>query len=158
MSFFTTIFARNSKRLLEQVQALQVPSASALLFTISLNTEPSVLSKLVSHLGRDKNCVGCLAYPPLDSIVSCAVAAFPKSDVVPFRSTIKGVAPISLGKLRRPADPTAKYDRGGASFDQLDDYARKDERMPQGAFPWGILDDPNTVHTLPDGLQDIPIA
>ncbi|KAG8859319.1 hypothetical protein FRB96_004534 [Tulasnella sp. 330] len=158
MPFFTTVFARSSKILLEQVQALQLPSASSLLFSVSANTEPSVLSKVVSHFGQDENCIGCLAHSPLQSAVSCAVAAFPSSEVVSFRSTIKGLAPISLGKPRRPANPAAKYDQGGAWFDQLDDHAFKDTKFTNGSFLWGTSNNPNSVHVLPEGLEDVPVA
>ncbi|KAG9013911.1 hypothetical protein FRB94_004291 [Tulasnella sp. JGI-2019a] len=155
MPVFKTVFARSSKVLLKQVQALTLPSSSSLLFAISTNTEPVVLSSLVSYLGQDKNCIGCLASSPAQTSYSCAVAAFPNSLAVPFRSTIPGASPISLGKLRRPVDPTAKGNQGGTQFDHLDDSSWKD--LGTKGFPWGsVFDGPSTRHSLPEGLEHIP--
>lgn len=106
----TTIFARSSATLLQLVESLSISSKDAVIYTISSNTDPSVIQHLISVLGKrtSKSAVGCVSYPsPVHpQLAYCSIAAFSSSLAIPFRSTIGGKAPISLGRWQRPGTPT----------------------------------------------------
>lgn len=80
--------------------------SSAALFTLSRNTPPNVLSKLVEHFqGLPARAIGCLSYGAEDGSAPYGMAYAlhrpPRHTlemVVPFRSTIAGTKKIALGR------------------------------------------------------------
>lgn len=102
----TTIFARSSAALLQHVESLSISSKDSIIYAISSNTDPSVIQNLISVLGKrtSQSAVGCVSYPsPVHpQLAYCSIATFSSSLAIPFRSTIGGKAPISLGRWQRP--------------------------------------------------------
>lgn len=157
MPSLTTIFARTGHALPSKVQSLPIPPNSSVLYAVSANNDQDSIVSMVSHLGQNKNCIGCLSRSPFQSIVSCAVATFPESTAVPFTSSIPGKASIALGKLRRPDKSDGPFDHASQT---QEGFQRDLRRIMDGwkGKPVSSNDPPSTDQPLPDELQDIKLS
>ncbi|KAF5367783.1 hypothetical protein D9615_010494 [Tricholomella constricta] len=142
-----TLLTRSPSALVAHLTRLQQSYAEhTLLFTLSPNAPPSVLSQLVQRLTSfSHTSLGCLSTPlPLADHLACSLLLFPPGTATPFRSSLPGRSTPQVGRWH--------------AFRTKDDApaAPTEPPAPDAQYTWAEIWARNTQDTaLPESLHDL---
>lgn len=139
-----TYVAPTTRSLLQHLsRSPAIPSSSVNLFALSARADE--LQDAVAYLTTLPNSIGALTASPYKG-VQLAIASYPTTSCLPFRSTIPGVPQAEVGRIRTYRPPT----RGDKASE-----ARLDNVLSGGAVDWNDALSESGSLELPPDLQHI---